>query len=180
MIDYFVALGSNLPSTHGDPAATLRHAVTILHYDQDITITAMSRFCHTAAYPPGAGPDFVNAALIARSALSPAAFLDRLHRVEAAFGRRREGARWQARPLDLDLIGAGDLVLPDPATQARWRDLPPDQQALAAPEMLILPHPRLQDRDFVLRPLSEIAPGWRHPLTGLTTVEMLAKLGKHA
>ncbi|AUH34448.1 2-amino-4-hydroxy-6-hydroxymethyldihydropteridine diphosphokinase [Paracoccus tegillarcae] len=180
MIDYIVALGGNLPSALGDPAATLRHAVTILHSDQDITITGVSRFHRTAAFPEGSGPDFINAAVILCSDLKPARLLARLHEIEAGLGRLRQGRRWQARPLDLDLIAAGDLVLPDAATQNWWRDLPPARQAAAVPETLILPHPRMQDRDFVLRPLSEIAPHWRHPLTGLTVTAMLAKLGKDA
>ncbi|TRW96927.1 2-amino-4-hydroxy-6-hydroxymethyldihydropteridine diphosphokinase [Paracoccus sp. M683] len=177
MIDYLVALGGNLPSALGDPTATLRAAVTILHSDQDITITGLSGFYTTPAFPPGSGPDFINAAAIARSALPPAEMLARLHGIEAQLGRRRKGARWQARPVDLDLIAAGDLVLPDAAIQDQWRDLPPDRQAVAAPDTLILPHPRMQDRDFVLRPLAEIAPGWRHPRIGQSVTEMLAKLG---
>lgn len=176
-IEYLVALGGNLPSALGDPETTLRAAMTILHSDQDITITGLSSIYHTPAHPAGAGPDFANAAMVLRSSLQPAEMLARLHAVEAKFGRDRAGSgRWQARPLDLDLIAAGDAVLPDAATQDQWRALPPERQAVAAPDQLILPHPRLQDRDFVLRPLAEVAPGWRHPRTGRSVAEMLAEL----
>jgi len=95
--------------------------------------------------------------------------------IEAEMGRER-GERWSARTLDLDLLFAGDAVLPDPGTQDAWRALPPEEQARQAPGRLILPHPRLQDRGFVLVPLAEICPGWTHPRTGQTVRQMLEAL----
>lgn len=80
------------------------------------------------------------------------------------------------RTLDLDLIAFGQTVLPDPATHGHWRDLPMEDQRRFAPDRLILPHPRLQDRAFVLIPLCDVAPDWPHPVTGRTIAQMAAAL----
>ncbi|MBK4214589.1 2-amino-4-hydroxy-6-hydroxymethyldihydropteridine diphosphokinase [Paracoccus caeni] len=172
-----VALGANLASTAGSASETLQAATNILHDGQDITITAVSRFWLTPADPPGAGPDYVNAAATISTLLSASQLLERLHRIEADFGRDRSGGRWSARVLDLDLIAFDDMILPDMATLRNWINLPREAQLREAPNQLILPHPRMQDRGFVLAPTAEIAPGWRHPLTGRSVIEMLAALG---
>lgn len=172
--EYLVALGGNLPSSRGTPADTLQAAVEAFAAEP-VTITAVSRFYATPCFPAGTGPDYVNAALSLHSDLPPDAVLTLLHRIEASFGRERH-ARWAGRTLDLDLLAAGDLVRPDPATQDAWRALPADQQARQAPDRLILPHPRLQDRAFVLVPLADVAPDWVHPLTGQSVRQMLADL----
>lgn len=135
---------------------------------------SLSRLWRSPAWPPG-GPPYVNAAMAIRTRLPPDDLLAALHGVEGAFGRERR-ARWAARTLDLDLLALGDLVHPDAATQARWRALDPERQGREAPEGLVLPHPRLQDRAFVLLPLREVAPGWRHPLLGLDASGMLRAL----
>lgn len=175
-----VSLGANLPSAAGDATRTLRDALKILHGEPDISIAAVSRIWRTPAFPPGSGPDYANAVAVTRTRLTATGLLDRLHGIEAAFGRDRSTGRWSARVLDLDLIALDALILPDAATLRHWMDLPPDRQRTLAPDRLVLPHPRMQDRGFVLGPLAEIAPEWRHPLTGRPVSRMLAELGPDA
>lgn len=165
-----IALGGNLHSDAGSPDQTLRAAITRLQ-EEGAEIRKVSRFYATPCFPAGAGPDYVNAAAEIGVTAPPSEALALLHRVEAAFGRARD-RRWGQRTLDLDLLAAGDSVLPDAATQARWRDLPLDTQMQEAPGDLILPHPRIQDRAFVLVPLADVAPNWVHPLLGLSVIQM--------
>ena len=89
-------------------------------------------------------------------------------------------ARTPARnlALDLDLIAHGSLILPDLAIYERWRDLPLARQVEQTPEQLILPHPRLQDRGFVLVPLCDIAPDWCHPVLQKTAAALRDALPK--
>lgn len=171
------ALGANLPSSEGDILRTLRTALAILHADVDISITAVSRFWMTPSYPSGTGPEYANAVFLLETSLSAEMLLARFHQVEADFGRDRGTGRWSARPLDIDLIDLGGEISPDAPAVDFWMCLPEERQKVEAPDHLILPHPRVQDRGFVLGPLAEIAPGWRHPLTGHSVARMLGNLG---
>ncbi|MHA7875961.1 2-amino-4-hydroxy-6-hydroxymethyldihydropteridine diphosphokinase [Roseivivax sp.] len=178
--DVLVALGANLPWQGAPPEVTLSRALTVLA-GGPLRLRALARFYRTPCFPAGAGPDYVNGAvrLAAPEALAPAEILAELHRIEALFGRHRE-TRWGMRTLDLDLIAVGQRLLPDRAGWAAWRDLPPSEQARLAPDELILPHPRLADRAFVIVPLADVAPDWRHPVEGRNLAEMRAALPAEA
>ncbi|MFD1511330.1 2-amino-4-hydroxy-6-hydroxymethyldihydropteridine diphosphokinase [Lacimonas salitolerans] len=169
-----IALGANMPLEGKTPQVVLRRALAVLA-DRGVVVEAFSGLYHTPCFPPGAGPDYVNATAALRSNLSPGGLLDLLHEVEKTFGRERLD-RWGTRTLDLDLLAVDDLVLPDDSTLRRWIDLPADQQRIQAPDRLILPHPRMQDRAFVLVPLQDIAPGWMHPVLKKTVAQMCAAL----
>lgn len=173
-----LSFGTNTPSRVGEGSQTIEAALKHL-LSFEIELGPVSRFYRSAAVPVGSGPDFVNGAALFRAAIPLRCVLERLHEVERAFGRRRR-SRWAPRSLDLDFLFAGQTVLPDPQTHETWRELPFEDQRRTAPEELILPHPRLQDRGFVLAPLAEIAPGWCHPLLGATVREMRDRLPESA
>lgn len=165
-----IALGANLRSPAGSPSETLHAAIADLA-SLGGAIRAKSRFFATPCFPPGTGPDYVNAAVGMEWDKGEDALLAILHDIEASYSRRRD-ERWGMRTLDLDLIALGQRVRPDEDVHAQWRNLPLDDQKTKAPEELILPHPRLQDRAFVLVPLRDIAPDWVHPILGQSVSDM--------
>lgn len=169
-----IALGANLAHAEFSLEMTLSQAIATLAAP-DLVIRSVSRFFSTPCFPAGAGPDYVNAAIEIATSLSPMDLLARLHAVEHEYGRARL-QRWGMRTLDLDVLSYDDQVLPNLAVYTQWAELPLEQQIQVAPEQIVLPHPRLQDRAFVLVPLADIAPKWRHPVSGQTVSEMLGAL----
>jgi 2-amino-4-hydroxy-6-hydroxymethyldihydropteridine diphosphokinase len=149
-----IGLGANLPSSFGQPPATLRAALDRLNA-AGVETLHRSRFWHSAPVPTSDQPWYVNAVAAIATQLPPDRLLALLHEVEAEFGRVR-GEVNAPRLIDLDLLAHGREI--------RDEGTP------------ILPHPRLSQRAFVLLPLCDIAPDWRHPVTGKTAEQMTADL----
>lgn len=149
-----IALGANLPSAAGGPRQTLEAALERLEAS-GVHIIMRSRWYRTAPVPSSDQPWFVNGVARVGTALQPSALLALLKRVEVEFGRQRAVPN-AARTLDLDIIDYDDRV---------------ENTA-----ELTLPHPRMQDRGFVLLPLAEIAPDWRHPILAKSVQALISAL----
>ena len=154
-----IALGSNQTGPWGSPEQTIAQALRALDHGP-IKLKRTSAFIKTAPFGVTNQPDFVNAVAEVKTALSPYALLRRLHMVERSAARKR-GRRWGPRTLDLDLIDYHGLQI---------------KQKGIVQKALILPHPGIAARSFVLQPLAEIAPRWKHPITHKTASSMIHKL----
>jgi len=148
-----IALGANLPSPAGPPTATLRAALARLE-EQGVKILSVSPFYETPAWPDPAQPAFVNAVAAVESTLQPVELLTLLHGVETDFGRLRSAPN-APRTLDIDLL---------------------DYDGKRMTDGVMLPHPRMAERSFVLVPLAQVAPNWRHPVTGEAVRDLLVRL----
>lgn len=154
--EILIGLGANLPNEKfGTPMQTLTAAIAALRL-AGLKLVAQSSWWESAPVPISDQPWFVNGVIVATGDLDPVAMLKLLLETERAFGRRRSVAN-APRTLDLDLLAHGAAVR-------------------AGPEDPILPHPRLAERAFVLLPLAEIRPDWRHPVSGLSVAQLIAKL----
>ena len=89
---------------------------------------------------------------------------------------RRKNSRWESRICDLDLLSFDNLVFPSIKIFYKWYNMPLNRQIIEQPDQLLLPHPRLQDRAFVLKPLMDFAEDWIHPVTHLSVKEMFEAL----
>ncbi|MFO0292147.1 MAG: 2-amino-4-hydroxy-6-hydroxymethyldihydropteridine diphosphokinase [Rhodospirillales bacterium] len=154
------ALGANLSGPAGHPADQIAAALEALDR-RGIATLRRSRLWRSPAWPDPSDPPFVNAVAMLATELPPAALLAEFHAVEAMLGRRRGRAN-APRCIDIDLLDHRGRILPG-------RD-----------GGVVLPHPRLAARAFVLLPLRDVAPDWRHPGTGQGLDLLIAALPPHA
>jgi 2-amino-4-hydroxy-6-hydroxymethyldihydropteridine diphosphokinase len=149
-----IALGSNLSGPWGSPQQSVQQALLALNRD-GLKLVEASRLLLTAPFGKPNQPPFVNAVARIETYLPPMALLQKLHAIERKAGRRRT-TRWGPRTLDLDIIDYHGLV----RTTGK----------------LVLPHPGIAERIFVVKPISELAVKWRHPTSHLSAQSMLRKL----
>lgn len=147
----YVAVGSNL----GDREAYIRQGIASINCREDCVVERVSELIGTKPYGVENQPDFLNGMLELRTLLFPEELLETLHEVEQE-AKRERNMHWGPRTLDLDIIFYDDCVVDK--------------------ELLKIPHPDMQNREFVLKPLAELAPYLRHPLNGKTVEQMLAEL----
>ena len=152
----FIGIGSNIPAMgFVSPKATIRAAIDLFD-NFGITLVRLSKFYLTSPVPASDQPWFVNCVAQIETSLSPAACMTNLHHLESAFQRVRSVPN-ASRTLDLDLLDYNGVVTGNQS-------------------MLRLPHPRINERAFVLFPLSEICPNWVSPLDGSNLEELINKL----
>ncbi|MEX1036648.1 MAG: 2-amino-4-hydroxy-6-hydroxymethyldihydropteridine diphosphokinase, partial [Sneathiella sp.] len=149
-----IGLGANMPHPeHGDPVNTL--AAAVREIAGFTSLIRQSSWYRTAPVPMSDQPWFANAVISIATDMTVDELLATLHGIEHDFGRARR-QKWEARVLDLDLLAFHDLI-----TENRDQDTGP-----------VLPHPRLQERAFVLAPIAEIAPEWHHPVSKIRAAEL--------
>ena len=158
-----LALGANIDGAWGTPVISLLRAIAEFKR-AGFTVLQQSTISVTPPHGNVRQPAYHNAAITIRGSMSSAGLLRLAKRFERAAGRR-SGRRWGPRPLDIDIICHGGRIYAEGAEHTR-------------PGQLVLPHPELQRRDFVLSPLAEVAPAWRHPKTGQTARAMLLQLSQ--
>ncbi len=152
----FIAVGANLPSNRfGPPKATCEAALMAIN-SNNVKVLRRSRWYRSAPVPVSDQPDFINGVAELETTLSPVALLEQLHRIENDFGRLRQEVN-EARSIDLDIIAYDHLVT-------------------GVDERPALPHPRMHERAFVVVPLLELAPNWRHPILKLTLRQLCERL----
>ena len=169
--NFCVAFGSNVFSKLGSPSEIVYQAIKEIQ-TLEFELVLTSKLYETVAYPRGSGPNFINCCSVYKTKLTASETLLHLHNIEKNLGRIRN-KRWAPRVIDLDLIYFDEFICPNQEVVEEWIGLSKDKQTELWPAEMILPHPRLQDRAFVLIPMGDIDPKWKHPISDNTVSEML-------
>ena len=157
-----IGLGANVAGPWGKPGQTLQKVLEIFG-QEPLRLIKASSLITTKPFGVTNQPDFVNGVAQITTQLKPEKLMAHLHEIELSADRRRT-VRWGPRTLDLDLLDYNGLVM-EGKGRASGHQTP-----------LLLPHPGIAERTFVLQPILEIAPDWQHPVLGLSAREMLTKL----
>lgn len=158
-----IAFGSNQSAQPTELQQIIKSAYALV-LSKYLINPLYSPFYQTPAFPAGYGPDFVNSVISAQTHLTPQSLMAVLHNAEEKLGRVRK-KRWGQRTIDIDLLSYNTCILPSSEIYMSWRNMPLEKQKTTWPQGLILPHPRIQDRAFVLLPLKTVSPNWVNPVT---------------
>ena len=178
MNNYVVVLGSNLSSEFGNSAETLKKCVDEIRSNPDIESLSESNWYISSSFLNKREPRYVNVGLRFITKLNPIKLLHFTAGLENKYGRKRQ-ERWGPRTCDIDILLCDQLILPSKVYFKKWLNLNISDQLKLVPDELILPHPRLQERTFFLKPLIDLQPDWRHPFLKLKAKEMLDSLPPH-
>ena len=175
MTNYVVVLGSNLPSEFGDSFETLKKCIYEIKTYFPIKSLLESNWYISSSFLDEKEPRYVNVGILLKTNLKPIGLLNYTSGLEKKYGRKRE-RRWEPRTCDIDILFCDQLILPNKSHFEKWLKLDFSDQIKLSPNELILPHPRLQDRTFFLKPLIDLQPDWIHPFLGMKAKEMLDSL----
>lgn len=166
----WLALGSNLPYGGMEPLQVVEAAISALQ-GAGLDETKVSTFYQTEPVPKSDQPDFINCVVVGKTDHKALEILEVCQSIEQSFERARS-TRWGARTLDIDIINYDNQIVP---SIGAWRAVADKMNADTEMPRLVLPHPFMHQRAFVLKPLCDLTPGWRHPVYNRTAADLLAE-----
>ncbi|MFL2792847.1 MAG: 2-amino-4-hydroxy-6-hydroxymethyldihydropteridine diphosphokinase [Paracoccaceae bacterium] len=175
MNNYIIVLGSNLSSEFGSSTEILKKCVGELKSFQAIQSLLESKWYISSSFVDKSEPRYVNVGIRFCTNLKPKELLNFTSDLEIKYGRKRQ-RRWEPRTCDIDILLCDQFILPSKLYFEKWLKLDFFEQKELSPDELILPHPRLQERAFFLKPLNDLQPDWTHPFLEMKAKEMLDSL----